>query len=69
MRYHHQVARSVGCTVSNWEVREDGNGRLGFQTSDLKNLMTPQTKLVVVNFPHNPTGMAYLSVHTSSLTP
>ena len=46
----------MGCTVTNWEVQEGKTGRLGFQGTALRTLMTPQTKLVVVNFPHNPTG-------------
>ena len=32
------------------------DGQLRFDPDDLKRLITVETKLVVVNFPHNPTG-------------
>ena len=36
-----------------------------FDIADLKRLVTVETKLVVVNFPHNPTGAA-VSEHCGS---
>ena len=51
-----QVARAIGCTVSYWEVQESQDGSLAFNVADLLSMLTLQTKLVVVNFPHNPTG-------------
>lgn len=58
-----QVARAIGCTVAHWEVQARADGRLAFNLADLRSMMTPQTKLVVVNFPHNPTGAASSSHH------
>ncbi|HNP95386.1 MAG TPA: aminotransferase class I/II-fold pyridoxal phosphate-dependent enzyme [Cyclobacteriaceae bacterium] len=48
----YQVAIDIGCEVSKWEPDEN----LNFQISDLQRLIRPNTKLLVINFPHNPTG-------------
>lgn len=50
----YEVARSIGCEVSNWEPDEEQGWK--FSISDLENAMRTNTKLVVMNFPHNPTG-------------
>ncbi len=50
----YEVARSVGCEVSSWEP--EGTSDWSFDVERLRELMRPDTKLVVVNFPHNPTG-------------
>ena len=48
----YQVAEDIGCQVSKWEPDQG----LAFQVEDLKALITDKTKLIVINFPHNPTG-------------
>ncbi|MEQ8424654.1 MAG: aminotransferase class I/II-fold pyridoxal phosphate-dependent enzyme [Cyclobacteriaceae bacterium] len=48
----YQVAEDIGCQVSKWEPDQN----LKFQIQDLKSLVTDKTKLIVINFPHNPTG-------------
>jgi len=50
----YSVARAVGCDVSLWKIREDGGFR--FDLDELERLITPRTKLIVINTPHNPTG-------------
>lgn len=50
----HSVPRAIGCEVSRWEARFENRWRL--DPADLKKLLRPHTKLVLVNFPHNPTG-------------
>ncbi len=50
----YSVARAVGCDVSLWKVQEDGGFR--FDLDELERLVTPRTKLIVINTPHNPTG-------------
>ena len=50
----YEVARSIGCEVSNWEPDEEQGWH--FDNDELANLIRAKTKLVVVNFPHNPTG-------------
>ncbi len=49
-----EVARSIGCDVSTWEPDEERGWY--FDVEELKEKMQASTKLVVVNFPHNPTG-------------
>ena len=50
-----EIARVIGCRVTRWELRPAG-GAWSLDPDDLPGLMTPRTRLVVVNFPHNPTG-------------
>lgn len=50
----YEVARSIGCEVSIWEP-DEGRGWY-FSVEELAELIRTNTKLVVANFPHNPTG-------------
>lgn len=51
----YEIARANGCTITEWRVEPDGNEwRLPFEK--LETLITPRTGLIIVNFPHNPTG-------------
>ena len=50
----YALARSIGCDVSLWQPSEAQGWR--FDPAELKELLRPDTKLVVWNFPHNPTG-------------
>ncbi len=49
-----EVARGIGARVSEW--RGDPRHAWALDLDDLKQLLTPHTRLVVVNFPNNPTG-------------
>jgi aspartate/methionine/tyrosine aminotransferase len=60
------VAEYLGCRIVRWPLVEadeppDGPGGWYLDLEMLERLVTPRTKLVVVNFPHNPTG--YLPSH------
>jgi aspartate/methionine/tyrosine aminotransferase len=49
-----EVARHVGCVVTPWRARaEDGWAP---DLDELRTLIRPDTRMIVVNFPHNPTG-------------
>lgn len=50
----YQLAESLGCEVDRWEPDEPEGWR--FDPGRLRELLKPSTKLIVVNFPHNPTG-------------
>jgi aspartate/methionine/tyrosine aminotransferase len=50
----YEIALAIGCEVSRWTPRQDSPWT--FDVSDLKSLLRPNTKLMVINFPHNPTG-------------
>ena len=49
-----EVAKSIGCDVSFWQAREENNWALDLD--ELKLLLHPNTKVIVINTPHNPTG-------------
>jgi len=49
-----EVARAVGCDVSPWAAREENGWALDLD--ELRRLMRPNTRGIVINTPHNPTG-------------
>jgi aspartate/methionine/tyrosine aminotransferase len=51
----YEVARATGADVTLHELREDAGWRIDVE--GLRRQVTPATRLVVVNAPHNPTGM------------
>ncbi|MFM7427233.1 MAG: aminotransferase class I/II-fold pyridoxal phosphate-dependent enzyme [Elainella sp.] len=51
---HQDIARSIGCEVSLWYGREAADWSLDLD--ELCQLIRPQTKAIVINCPHNPTG-------------
>src|SRR6266567_1766288 len=48
------VPRALGCDVALWELRAEEGFR--FHLEELERLVTPRTRLIVINSPHNPTG-------------
>ncbi|MEK6753391.1 MAG: aminotransferase class I/II-fold pyridoxal phosphate-dependent enzyme [Chloroflexota bacterium] len=54
-----EVARAVGCDVSPWLAREENGWALDMD--ELRRLVQTNTKGIVINTPHNPTG--YLMSH------
>lgn len=50
-----EVARAIGCNVIRWPLRPE-NGGWKLDAGELERLMTARTRLLIVNFPHNPTG-------------
>ncbi len=53
------VARAVGCDVTLWTI-EEADGEYRFDVNALEGLLRADTKMIVINTPHNPTG-AYLT--------
>jgi aspartate/methionine/tyrosine aminotransferase len=51
----YEIAGALGCRVTRWTLQavED---RWSLDLGLLEKAITPQTRLLVVNFPHNPTG-------------
>lgn len=56
----YQVAEAAGAEVTRWTLRLE-NGAWRLDPDELRRLLRPNTRLVLVNFPHNPTG--YLPTH------
>jgi aspartate/methionine/tyrosine aminotransferase len=50
-----EIARSLGCRVKAWQVELDGD-HWRIDLDALARSFTPQTRLLILNFPHNPTG-------------
>ena len=50
----YEIAGGLGCEVTRWEPEEHNGWR--FDPDFLKKNIKPNTKLVIVNLPHNPTG-------------
>jgi aspartate/methionine/tyrosine aminotransferase len=49
-----EVARAAGCDVSPWRAREEDNWALDLD--ELRHLIRPNTRAIIINTPHNPTG-------------
>lgn len=49
-----EVARAAGCNVSPWRAREENGWALDLD--ELRHLRRANTKAVIINTPHNPTG-------------
>ncbi|HEU4767783.1 MAG TPA: capreomycidine synthase [Pyrinomonadaceae bacterium] len=50
------IAEHLGCELKRWTLRPDRN--FAPDLDSLKAVMTPRTRMVVVNFPHNPCGVS-----------
>src|SRR6185369_8973452 len=55
----YSIARTIGCKLKHWRLRFENSFRPDL--SEARRVIGPQTRMIVVNFPHNPTG--------ASLTP
>lgn len=53
-----EVVKSIKCELSYWKPNPEN---WEFNTDDLNNLIKKNTKLIILNFPHNPTG-SYLTL-------
>lgn len=51
----YEIANSLHCEVSKWSPIEEDN-KWFFDVNTLESLIKENTRLVVINFPHNPTG-------------
>jgi len=62
-----EIPRSLGCRVSTWPV-ELRNGHWQLDFDYLEREMSDSTKMVIVNIPHNPTGLAFTEAEKKGLT-
>jgi aspartate/methionine/tyrosine aminotransferase len=60
-----EVAKSIGCDVSLWRAREENDWALDLD--ELRRLARTNTKAIVLNTPHNPTGWLMLREDYESL--
>jgi aspartate/methionine/tyrosine aminotransferase len=50
----YSLPRALGCEVSLWKLPREKGFR--YDLDELRRLLTPRTRLIVLNTPHNPTG-------------
>ena len=50
----YSVPRAIGCDVSLWHVGPETGFR--YDLNALERLLTPRTRVIIINTPHNPTG-------------
>ena len=50
-----EIPASIGCSITNWRMEEKDN-RWHIDLDLLEKSITPETKMLIINFPHNPTG-------------
>jgi aspartate/methionine/tyrosine aminotransferase len=51
-----EVARSIGCDVFNWTLLPGRDKNWHLDLDQLEHTINDRTRLLVINFPHNPTG-------------
>jgi N-succinyldiaminopimelate aminotransferase len=49
----------AGAVLSPVTLRPDSSGRFGFDAEDLRRAVTPRTRMILLNSPHNPTGTVF----------
>lgn len=55
--YHSQI-KALGARPRAWELRENQDGYY-FDLNDLEQLVNEKTRLLILNSPHNPTGVTF----------
>ena len=50
----YSIAKAIGCEVTKWQPQEEQGWK--FDLTALKSSIKDNTKLLIINFPHNPTG-------------
>ena len=51
----YSVAKAVGCEIDLWKIVEEG-GNYFFDMDALEQLVRPNTRMILINTPNNPTG-------------
>ena len=57
----HEIALSIGCQLTPWKLHP-GNGKWMLDMEVLEKSIHPRTRIIILNFPHNPTG--YMLSHS-----
>lgn len=54
----YEVANAIGCEVSKWTLNQEEEG-WSIDIDELKKLIKPNTKAIILNSPNNPTGYTF----------
>ena len=60
------VAKEIGCSII--EYRPSFEEKWAFDSETLKTKITPETRLLILNYPHNPTGACLTDSEMASIT-
>jgi aspartate/methionine/tyrosine aminotransferase len=52
----HEIARSIGCELTNWMLEPGPDANWHLNLDQLEDSLNARTRMLVINFPHNPTG-------------
>jgi aspartate/methionine/tyrosine aminotransferase len=52
----HEIACSIGCDVTDWTLEPGRDNTWHLDLNQLEDSLTARTRMLVINFPHNPTG-------------
>ncbi len=52
----YQIATDMGCEVTLWPLNEHEGGTWAYDLDFLRDTLRPNTRAIVINSPHNPTG-------------
>jgi len=65
--YHSlsRLAESTGCRIRSWKLSFEQGYKADFD--ELRELVNPRTRMIVVNFPHNPTGTSITAEEQAEL--
>jgi len=61
-----EIAESIGCEVTYWKLENCPDWKVDFDI--FKDQIRPNTKLVIVNTPHNPTGFQFTKEEFKTLS-
>ena len=61
----YSIAKTIGCKLKHWRLRFENSFRP--YLSEARGLIGPQTRMIVINFPHNPTGASLTAAEMDEL--
>jgi len=61
----YSIGRTIGCKLKHWRLRFENSFRPDL--GEARRVIGPQTRMIVVNFPHNPTGASLLPAEFDEL--
>ncbi len=53
----YEIAKSIGCEITEWQMSESNDWKPDL--NELKTSIKPNTKAIIINTPHNPTGFQF----------
>ena len=61
----YSIAETIGCKLKHWRLPFENSFRPDL--GEARHLIGPQTRMIVVNFPHNPTGASLIPAEQDEL--